>query len=264
VGHELLHGSFFVSIYTGRVAMNLKGLASYCQECGACAAKNATAAGDERLVDLIVDEVLKSLDPGAGASSVLEASAIPLGVSNRHMHISEETLRLIFGPGAELDVYRELFQPGEFASNQSVTIVGPKMRAIQNVRILGPLRKYDQVELSLTDAIAIGISPPIRNSGDLRGASPLTVVGPAGSVFIPECAIIANRHAHMPSRDAGRFGVKDGDCIKVRIGGEKGTLFENVLVRVNDAWRLQLHLDTDDANAANVRCRTTAEFAGKA
>jgi putative phosphotransacetylase len=132
------------------------------------------------------------------------------------------------------------------------------------VRILGPLRKYDQVELSLTDAIGIGISPPIRNSGDLKGASPLTVVGPAGSVFIPECGIIANRHAHMSSKDAGRFGVGDGDCIRVRIGGEKGTVFENVLVRVNDAWRLQLHLDTDDANAADVRCSTTAEFAGKA
>jgi putative phosphotransacetylase len=265
VGHVPLHGSFFVSIFNdGGYAMNLKGLASYCQECGACAAKNAAASGDDRLVDFIVGEVLKSLGPDAETAPGSATPAIPLGVSNRHMHISEKTLRQIFGPGASLEAYRDLFQPGEFASNQTVTIVGPKMRAIQSVRILGPLRKYDQVEMSLTDAIGIGISPPIRNSGDLKGASPLTIVGPAGSVFIPECAIIANRHAHMPSKDAEKFGVRDGDFIKVRIGGEKGTLFENVLVRVNDAWNLQLHLDTDDANAANVRCLTSAEFTGKA
>lgn len=243
--------------------MNLKGLASYCQECGACAARNAAGTEDNRLVDFIVDEVLKSLGNENRPASRPAAPVIPLGVSNRHMHISEGTLRRIFGPGAALDVYRDLYQPGEFASNQTVTIVGPKMRAIQNVRILGPLRQYDQVELSLTDAIGIGISPPVRNSGDLKGAAPLTVVGPEGSVFLPECAIIANRHAHMPSADAGAFGIVDGDFIKVRIGGEKGTVFEKVLVRVNDAWRLQLHLDTDDANAANVRCHTSAEFDGK-
>jgi len=246
--------------------VNLKGLASYCQECGACAAKRESCGGmdgDNALIDRIVDEVLKSMGEGPGALPDSGAPGIPLGVSNRHMHIRRETFGSIFGPDARLDVYRELYQPGEFASNQVVTIVGPKMRAIQNVRILGPFRKYDQVELSLTDAIGIGISPPVRNSGDLADASPLTVVGPAGSVFIPRCAIVANRHTHMPSADAGTFGVREGDFIRVRIGGEKGTLFENVLVRVNDAWKLQLHLDTDDANAANVRCRTSAEFAGK-
>ena len=249
--------------------VNLKGLASYCQDCGACAAKRGSCSRtdpDDVLVDRIVDEVLKSVGEGAGVASDFPGSGIPrilLGVSNRHMHIRKETFAAIFGADATLDVYRELFQPGEFASNQVVTIVGPKMRAIQNVRILGPFRNYDQVELSLTDAIGIGISPPVRNSGDLKDASPLTVVGPVGSVFIPRCAIVANRHAHMPSNDALAFGVKEGDFVRVRIGGEKTTVFENVLVRVNDDWKLQLHLDTDDANAANVRCRMSAEFAGK-
>jgi len=249
--------------------VNLKGLASYCQECGACAAKRGSCGRtdpDDVLVDRIVDEVLKSAGEGAGVASDFPGSGIPripLGVSNRHMHIRKETFTAIFGADASLDVYRELFQPGEFASNQVVTIVGPKMRAIQNVRILGPFRNYDQVELSLTDAIGIGISPPVRNSGDLKDASPLTVVGPAGSMFIPRCAIVANRHAHMPSNDALAFGVKEGDFVRVRIGGEKTTVFENVLVRVNDDWKLQLHLDTDDANAANVRCLTAVEFAGK-
>jgi len=249
--------------------VNLKGLASYCQECGACAAKRESCGGthgDDALIDRIVDEVLKSMEKAPGPaedSGSAGLPGIPLGVSNRHMHIRRETFGAVFGPDAVLDVYRELYQPGEFASNQVVTIVGPKMRAIQNVRILGPFRSYDQVELSLTDAIGIGISPPVRNSGDLADASPLTVVGPAGSVFIPRCAIVANRHTHMPSSDARTFGVKEGDFIKIRIAGEKGILFENVLVRVSDAWKLQLHLDTDDANAANVRCRTSAEFAGR-
>jgi putative phosphotransacetylase len=249
--------------------VNLKGLASYCQDCGACAAKRGSCGRtdpDEVLIDRIVDEVLKSMEEGAAGASDIPASGIPripLGVSNRHMHIRKDTFAAIFGPDAKLDVYRELFQPGEFASNQVVTIVGPKMRAVQNVRILGPFRDYDQVELSLTDAIGIGISPPVRNSGDLKDASPLTIAGPAGSVFVPRCAIVANRHAHMPSADARVFGVREGDFIKVRLGGEKGTVFENVLVRINDAWNLQLHLDTDEANAANVRCRMAAEFAGK-
>jgi putative phosphotransacetylase len=179
------------------------------------------------------------------------------------MHVREDTFHRLFGPEEKLGVFRPLYQPGEFASDKTVTIVGPKMRAIQNVRVLGPFRNYDQVELALTDAIGIGISPPVRNSGDLKGASPLTVVGPAGSVFLPECAIVANRHAHMPPSEASALGILSGDFIRVRIGGEKGTVFENVLVRVNDASRLQLHLDTDDANAANVRCQTAAEFAGK-
>jgi putative phosphotransacetylase len=249
--------------------VNLKGLASYCQDCGACAARRGSCGrtdADDALIDRIVGEVLKSMDGGTDAATGSPGGGIPgipLGVSNRHMHIRKETFGAIFGPDAALDVYRELYQPGEFASNQVVTIVGPKMRAIQNVRILGPFRSYDQVELSLTDAIGIGITPPVRNSGDLQDASPLTVAGPKGSVFVPHCAIIASRHAHMPPGDARAFGVKDGDFVRVRIGGEKGTVFEKVLVRVNDSWKLQLHLDTDDANAANVRCRTAAEFAGK-
>jgi putative phosphotransacetylase len=249
--------------------VNLKGLASYCQDCGACAAKRGSYSQpdpDDVLIDRIVDEVLKSMGEGSGVASDTGTSSvprIPLGVSNRHMHIRKDTFAAIFGPDAKLDVYRELYQPGEFASNQVVTIVGPKMRAIQNVRILGPFRNYDQVELSLTEAIGIGISPPVRNSGDLKDASPLTIVGPVGSVYIPQCAIVANRHAHMPSNDARAFGVQEGDFVRIRIGGEKGTVFENVLVRVNDASKLQLHLDTDDANAANIRCRTSAEFAGK-
>lgn len=243
-----------------------KGIAPYCQDCGRCNAvpvENIETL-DDNLVEIIVDEVIKTIyDRGDGKKPESEIPLIPLGVSNHHAHLTKDTFEKLFGTGAELKTYRELYQQGEIAAKQTVTIVGSKMHAIQNVRILGPLRNYDQVELSLTDAIQLGINPPIRNSGDLKGAAPLTLVGPAGSVYLDECAIIANRHIHMPGEVANTFGVQNGDFCKVRISGTKGTVFENVLVRVNDAWRLQIHLDTDDANAANVRCETKVEFVGK-
>ncbi|HDQ00577.1 MAG TPA: phosphate propanoyltransferase [bacterium] len=247
--------------------VNQKGLASYCQGCGLCAVSrpdDIANTEDEALVDIIVAEVLKELGGIAGEVDIeSQQPLIPLGVSNRHVHITPETFKRLFGDDVKLEKYRDLYQAGEFAARQSLTIVGNKMRAIQNVRILGPMRDYDQVELSLTDAIQLGINPPIRNSGKLSGAAPLTLVGPRCSVYLEECAIIANRHVHMPGNIAARFGVKNGDLIKVRIGGEKSTVFENVLVRVNDAWKLHLHLDTDDANAANVRCSMAVEFYGK-
>ena len=243
---------------------NTKGIASYCQECGACRGAIDTTPSiesDNNLVEIIVDEVFKTL---YGEEKVEKSSSelplIPLGVSNHHIHLTEATFQKLFGPDAKLETFRELYQPGDIAAKQAVTIVGSKMRAIENVRILGPLRDYDQVELSLTDAIQLGINPPIRNSGDLKGSAPLTLVGPKGAIFLKECTIIANRHMHMPGDIAQKFGVIDGDFCKVRIGGLKGTIFENVLVRINDAWKLQMHLDTDDANAANVRCKTKVEF----
>ena len=245
---------------------NKQGIASYCQECGRCEAMSNGSVGsfDDNLVEIIVDEVIRTI---TGKTEVSESASkhplIPLGVSNHHVHLTKETFEKLFGPEVELKTYRELYQPGDIAAKQTVTIVGSKMRAIQNVRILGPLRNYDQVELSLTEAVQLGINPPIRNSGDLEGAAPLTLVGPKGSVYLAECAIVANRHMHMPSDVARQFGVENGDYCKVRIGGIKATIFENVLVRVNDEWKLQMHLDTDDANAANVRCETKVEFIGK-
>ncbi len=158
---------------------------------------------------------------------------------------------------------RPLYQPGEFASRHTLTIVGPKLRSIPGVRILGPLRTYDQVEVSLTDAVFLGIDPPVANSGTLGEAAPLTLVGPNGSVYLEQCAIVASRHIHMTNADAAQLGVRDGDLCKVRVAGVKSTVFENVLIRTNDSWRLQMHLDTDDANAANVRDESAVEFLGK-
>ena len=229
--------------------------------------KTSESDNNEYLVDLIVEHVKKYLaDPETTTTKSSESSRapkIPLGVSNRHIHLTKDTFCKLFGENTEFEQIRPLYQPGEFASKHTLTIVGPKLRSIPAVRILGPLRKYDQVEVSLTDAIFLGIDPPVVNSGSLDSASPLTLVGPKGSVYIDKCAIVANRHIHMTNKDAEKFGVKNGDFCKVRIGGEKSTIFENVLIRTNDNWLLQIHLDTDDANAANIREDTYVEFLGK-
>jgi len=192
-----------------------------------------------------------------------EINRIPLGISNRHIHLTDTTFKLLFGDDAEFEEMRPLYQPGEFASKQTLTIVGPKLRAIPNVRILGPLRKYDQVEVSFTDSIFLGINAPVANSGTLNLAAPLTLVGPKGSMYLERCAIIASRHIHMTNADASSFGVIDGEFCKVRLGGKKGTIYENVLIRTNDNWKLQIHLDTDDANAAFIKGETEVEFMGK-
>ena len=216
------------------------------------------------LIDLIVEEVKDILHKESSSqNSNSRFPKIPLGISNRHIHLTEKTFHALFGDEAEFESMRPLYQPGEFASKHTLTIVGPKLRSIPSVRILGPLRKYDQVEVSLTDAIFLGINPPVTNSGSLQNAVPLTLVGPNGSVYIEKCAIVANRHIHMTNKDAEVFGVKNGDYCKVKIGGEKSTIFENVLIRINDNWKLQIHLDTDDANAANVRDEIYVEFLGK-
>ena len=232
-----------------------------------CAKRPVSVPHDE-LIDIIVKSIHAVLSSEPDTKQPIEESGphsqrIPLGISNRHIHLTSTTFQKLFGDRAEFESMRPLYQPGEFASKHTLTIVGPKLRSIPGVRILGPLRNYDQVEISLTDAVFLGIDPPVTNSGNLKNAAPLTLVGPNSSLYLEKCAIVANRHLHMPTSEAARLGVKEGDFCRVRIGGEKPTVFENVLVRTNDNWKLQIHLDTDDANAANVRDETFVEFLGK-
>ena len=221
----------------------------------------------DQLVDIVAEEVKKNINNenmSIESYSVSDNTKdIPVGISNRHLHITEKTFAKLFGKDTEFQKYTDLYQTGEFASKHKVSILGPKKRAIQGVRILGPFRDYDQVEVSATDARRLGIDPPVRNSGNLDGACPLTLVGPAGSVYLEECAIIANRHIHMTDQDARSFGVQDGDFCKVRYGGERGIVFENVLVRTKDSYKLQMHLDTDDGNAAGIENGDYVEFYGK-
>jgi len=232
-----------------------------CDTCPPGTARNA------QLIDLIVEQVKLALSAHAPAQEQPSRTRdgvplIPLGVSNRHIHLTRETFHRLFGEGTAFEALRPLYQPGEFASKHTLAIAGPKLRSIPGVRILGPLRSYDQVEVSLTDAIFLGIDPPVANSGTLDNAAPLTLIGPNGSVYLERCAIVASRHIHMPTADARALGVRDGEYCRVRVGGDKPTVFENVLIRTNDNWRLQIHLDTDDANAANIRDDIAVEFLG--
>lgn len=174
---------------------------------------------------------------------------VTIGISNRHLHLSQADLETLFGAGYELKVLKDLVQPGQYAAEEVVTIAGPK-GAIEKVRVLGPVRPRTQVEVALTDAYKLGIKPPVRDSGDLAHAAPITIHGPQGSVELAEGAILAWRHIHMHTSDAEVYGVKDKEMVKVQVGGPRGIIFENVLVRVRDDFAMEMHVDTDEANAA--------------
>ena len=185
---------------------------------------------------------------------------IVCGVSVRHIHLSREHLDILYGKGYEPKILKELYQPGTYAYQEAVTIVGQKLNAIQNVRILGPLRNKSQVELAKTDCIILGIDAPVRRSGDLAGSSSAVLIGPKGAVFLSEGVIRANRHIHLSAEDADYFGIKDNQEVDVRAGGPKGLTFNNVQVRVSSDFKSEMHIDTDDANAADIANGTMVEI----
>lgn len=171
--------------------------------------------------------------------------------SARHVHVTQETLEKLFGKGYQLTVKKELSQPGQYASNERVTVVGPK-RELANVSILGPCRKADQVELSATDARSIGLSAPVRESGDTKGSAGCKLVGPAGEVELSEGVIVAKRHIHMTEADAKEFGVSNGQIVDVLVDCNTGrkTVFGDTVIRVSNSYALAMHIDTDESNAA--------------
>ncbi|ONN27046.1 phosphate propanoyltransferase [Thermosipho affectus] len=180
----------------------------------------------------------------------LKQPGIVAGVSNRHVHLSREDVEVLFGKDYKLTPIKDLGQPGQFACQETVIIVGPK-GAIEKVRVLGPERKETQVEISLTDAFKIGVRPPVRDSGDLEGTPGIVIVGPKGSVIKEKGVIIAKRHIHMHTSDAEKYGVKDKDIVKVLVEKEgRRLIFDDVLIRVSEKYALEFHVDTDEANAA--------------
>lgn len=207
-------------------------------------------------VDRLASEVLRRLQ-GDGLPDEAAGEGIPVAVSGRHLHISRSILDRLFGEGFKLTRAKDLGQPGEFASEQRVTVVGRSGRALEGVRILGPLRSYTQVELSRSDSMRLGLDPPVRKSGELMDSESVTLVGPEGSVALKDGAIMATRHIHMTERDAARFDVGDGDRVRLRFPGDRALVLENVLIRVAESAALELHIDTDDANAAGVRLPMT-------
>ncbi|WP_315078883.1 phosphate propanoyltransferase [uncultured Clostridium sp.] len=182
----------------------------------------------------------------------LESYKIPIGVSNRHIHLSQKDLDILFGEGYVLTKKVDLKQPGQFAAKENVTIRGPKGE-FENVRILGPVRQQSQVEISLTDSFRLGIRPPIKESGQLNDTPGLEIVGPKGSIKISKGTIIALRHIHMTPYYAEKMGVKDKDIVEVGAFGERQGVLGNVLIRVSDKYSLEMHIDVDEANACALK-----------
>lgn len=177
---------------------------------------------------------------------------VPVGVSNRHVHLSQEDLETLFGKGATLTVKKDLSQPGQFVAEETVNLIGPK-RSIPNVRILGPVRPQTQVEISLTDSFTLGITAPVRDSGNLENTPGLIIEGPKGRIEIEEGVIVAQRHLHLHDTEAAELGLKDQDYIQVKVDGPRGLIFDQVLVRVSPKFKKDLHLDIDEANAAGLK-----------
>ncbi len=177
---------------------------------------------------------------------------IKVGVSQRHVHLSREDLDTLFGKGYELRVSKYLMGR-EYASEEFVTLVGPSLKSIEKVRVLGPVRKNTQVEISRTDTFTLKVSPPVRPSGDIKGSERLVLVGPKGSVYLKEGVIIANRHIHLTPEYAKEHNISDNDYVDVEIEGIKPTRFYDVQVRVRDDFNVEMHIDTDDANSAGLK-----------
>lgn len=188
-----------------------------------------------------------------------ETKKIPVGISNRHIHLSQFDLEILFGEGYQMSKLKDLKQPGQFAANETVCIAGPK-GSLNSVRVLGPVRAESQVEISKTDSFTLGIKSPIRESGDLKGSADICVIGPKGSIVLKEKAIIAKRHIHMAPEDAQIFNVTNGQKVCVAISGERKGILGEVVVRVNPNYSLEFHVDTDEANGMGLSSKDTVEI----
>lgn len=199
---------------------------------------------DEEIVKEITKRVIEMMND-------YNSYKIPIGVSNRHIHVSQEDLEVLFGKGYQLTKKADLKQPGQYASNETVTIRGVKGE-FENVRILGPTRAVSQVEISKTDSFRLGIKPPIRESGNLENTPGIQLIGPMGIVELEAGAIVALRHIHMTPEQANSLGVKDKDIVSVETFGQRKGVFGDVLVRVSDKFSLEMHVDVDEANACDL------------
>lgn len=204
---------------------------------------------EQQTVEMITQMVLQTLNKMEEKSNGYQ---VPVGVSARHIHLTQEHVEALFGEGYQLTKKKELMG-GQYACNETVTVVGLKLRAIENVRVLGPTRKASQLEVSATDAMKLGIKAPIRESGNVAGSAPIAVVGPKGAIYLNEGCIIAMRHIHMSPADAQAAGVHDGDIVSVKADNERATVFNQVKIRVHDSFTLEMHIDTDEANASKIK-----------
>jgi putative phosphotransacetylase len=218
----------------------------------------STSVVDRSVVERIVRQVAIEY---LGREKGIAAPVLTVQTSSRHMHVCREDMDILFGTGSELTFDRPLFQEGNFAAKETVTIVGPRSRLISNLRILGPMRKKSQVELAFTDAIMLGVNDiPVRISGDIEGTPGAIIIGPKGVVELKQGVIRAAIHVHMNPSEAAYFGVAKGDLMKLRIGGQAGVTFNNVHVRIDPTSRLNVHMDTDEANACGLHMTKDVEL----
>ena len=207
----------------------------------------------EELIKAVTAKVVEAINNNNSPKETNETDGeIKVGVSQRHIHLSREDLDTLFGKGYELTPIKNLMGK-EFAAKEVVTLVGKSLKPIENVRVLGPVRKDTQVEISRTDTFVLKVSPPVRPSGQIEGSERVVVVGPKGSVYLKQGVIIANRHIHLTPSYAERHNIKDGDYVDVMVEGVKPTKFFDVQVRVRDDFNVEMHIDTDDANSAGIK-----------
>lgn len=202
--------------------------------------------------DITQEQLISLVTRAVQAQLRLQSRQVPVGVSMRHIHLSRREVDALFGRTYQLTPLRPLSQPGQFACQECLDVIGPK-GVLHKVRILGPERSAAQVELAQTDCRAIGIQAPVRPSGNVEGTPGVLLQGPRGVLSLPQGVIIADRHLHMSTAQAAAFGLSDGDTVRVQIGGGKPGILDGVLVRAGDQYELDLHLDTDDANAFQLK-----------
>nr|WP_321456941.1 phosphate propanoyltransferase [uncultured Cohaesibacter sp.] len=204
----------------------------------------------EQMIEKVVADILAQAT--SKAASMSDPALVPVGVSNRHIHLSKEDMEVLFGPGQNLRRMKAMKQPGQFAAEETVTLKGPKGE-LRRVRVLGPFRKDTQVEISVSDGFSLGIKAPMRMSGDLDNSAGLEVVGPLGSVKLEQGVIVAQRHIHMHPDDAKKACLCNGDIVDVEAQGPRGGILKNVAVRVSEASALEIHIDVEEANALGLK-----------
>jgi putative phosphotransacetylase len=220
----------------------------------------STAVLDRYQVEQIVREVVLGTLSAQFGSRDPQAPNLVVSISARHLHLTDAHVETLFGPGRKLTIHKPLYQDGFFAAEETVMVVGPKRRMIPSVRVLGPTRAASQVELAFTDAISLGIDAPVRASGDIKGSAGCVLVGPAGVVDLTEGVIRAERHVHMNQQHAAYYGVKNGDRLSLRIESSCTLVLEDLLVRADKTSKLEVHLDTDEGNAADLDHATKVEL----
>lgn len=209
---------------------------------------NMNRAQVEQLVRASLARYAGTVAPMPGAPP----NPLVVNSSARHCHLSQEAVETLFGKGYQLKPMKMLYQEGQFAAHESVTLIGPRSRVISNLRILGPCRDFNQVELAYTDSISLGFKVPVTNSGNTAGTPGCMLMGPAGFLEMPEGVIRAAPHVHMAPEDAAFYGVENKSYMKLRVGGELGVTFDRIFVRVDPAFKLEVHIDTDEANACGL------------